>query len=92
MATLLLRIRFLLWLLRSALVPLAVFLILLFVVLTVALSFFLLLLFKTIGSIPDNPYLYVPLLILELALALLLLYGGVVYTNRIRKRILKNWR
>jgi len=90
--SLLFRIRFLLWFLRFALVPLAVFLILLFVILTVAVSLFLLLLFKTIGSIPDNPCLYIPLLILELSLALTLLYAGVVYTNRIRKHILRNWR
>jgi len=73
-------------------VPLIVLLLLLFVVAVILGSMYLLLLAKTVKGIGDNPYLFAPLLVLEVALALVVAYLAVVYTNRVRKYILKSWR
>ncbi len=72
--------------------PLIALFLLLFVVVVILGSMYALLIAKTLKGVGDNPYLYVPLLVLEIVLALIVVYLAVVYTNRIRKYILKGWR
>ncbi len=82
---LLLRFRLLLWLLRFVIYPLVVLTLLLFVFLTIGVSLYFLVIAKTLLRVPENPYLYVPLLLLELSIIVLGSYYAMVYINRIFK-------
>jgi len=52
----------------------------------------LLVVVETLKGVAEDPYLYVPLLMAELVSAGFLIYLTVVYTNKVRKYILKIWR
>jgi len=82
----LLRLRLLAFLLRFVIVPIAAFLLAFFVLLVIAWSLYLLAVVKTIRNIPDNPYVYGPLLIVEILATALLIYLLVVYINKVRKK------
>ncbi len=84
----LLRLRFILLLFRLLLVPLLAFSLALLVFILIGWSLYLLVVSKTLANIPENPYLYGLLFILEFVLASLILYYSVVYINRIRKKYL----
>lgn len=86
MIGLLLRLRFLLFLARLFILPVLAFSLALLVFVLIGWSLYMLMLVKTARNIPENPYLYTPLLFVELFLTVLLLYCSIVYINKLRKR------
>jgi len=84
----LLRFRVILWIARFILFPLLVFFLLFFVLGIIGVSLYLHLLTSTIKKVPENPYLFLPALLIEIFLILGLAYLSVVYINK----ILKKWR
>ncbi len=89
MLGLLLRLRFVLLLLRFLIVPVLAFSLAFFVFFLIGWSLYALIIAKTLKKLLENPYLYGPLLILEVMVVVLLLYFSVVYVNRIRRKYLK---
>ncbi|WP_457600842.1 hypothetical protein [Hydrogenivirga sp.] len=81
----LLRFRLLLWLLRFVLFPLFVLALLLLVFALIGVSLYGLLLAKTLSGVRENPYIFLPLLVLEVAVVVSVLYAVMVYINKILK-------
>jgi len=83
----LLRLRFLLWLIRFVLVPLLAFFLALFVFVLILWSLYFLLIAKTLEGLRENPYLFVPVLLVEILLLSFILYLTVMYINKLREKL-----
>ena len=83
----LLRLRILLWLVRFILVPLLAFFLALFVFILIFGSLYLLLIAKTLGGLRENPYLFVPALLIEILFLGSALYLTVRYINKLREKL-----
>ncbi len=83
------RFRFILLIFRFLIVPAFTFLLAFLVLFIMAGSIYTLAIAKTIRNIVENPYIFVPLLVMEISLMLIVTYTVVVYTNKIRKHILR---
>ncbi len=86
----LLRFRLILWLLRFVIFPLLVFSLAVFVFVLIGVSLYALVIVKTLKGIEENPYLYVPLLLVEIFITVSGAYALMVYINKIWKH--KKWR
>ncbi len=86
MLSFLLRLRLLLVLLRFFLVPFLAFSLALLVFALIGGSLYILAVVKTLKNLSENPYLYGPLLAVEVLVLLSVLYLLVVYINKIRRR------
>ena len=86
MLQLLLRLRFLVWLLRFVLFPILVFSLAFFVFAVIGLSLYAYLIVKTVAGIGDSPYLFAPLLFVEIAALVVLVVLFMVYINKARNR------
>ena len=70
---------------RLVIVPLLVFMLLLFLFLLIWGSLYGLLIAKTIARIGENPYIFVPLFVLEVLALLGVIYVLMVYISKIWK-------
>lgn len=86
MLGLILRLRFLLLLFRLFFIPLLAFLLAFFVFLLIGWSLYTLAVVETLKKLPESPYLYGPLLLAEILIAVAVLYLLLVYINKIRKK------
>lgn len=80
----LLRLRLLVWLLRFVLFPVLVFSLAFFVFAVIGLSLYAYLIVKTVSGIGDNPYLFIPLLLVEMVILATLGIFIMVYINKVR--------
>jgi len=81
----LLRFRVILWLLRLVIVPLFVFVTLIFLFILIAGSLYGLLVAKTVAKAWESPYIFVPLLLMEILALLGVSYMVMVYISKIWK-------
>jgi len=86
----LLRLRFLLWLVRFVFVPLLAFLLAFLVFFIILWSLYLLLIAKTLEGLRNNPYLFLPLLLVEILVLGSVLYLAVMYINKLREKLKVN--